>query len=36
MRLFQKKGMVSVYSCSTIFLSICVVLTVDAEELSFP
>lgn len=28
--------MVSVYSCSTIFLSICVVLTVDAEELSFP
>ena len=36
MRLFQKKGMVSVYSCSAIFLSICVVLTVDAEELSFP
>lgn len=36
MRLFQKKGMVNVYRCSTIFLSISMVLTVEAEELSFP
>ncbi|HCI6779657.1 TPA: TolC family outer membrane protein [Klebsiella quasipneumoniae subsp. quasipneumoniae] len=36
MRLFQKKGMANVYRYSTIFLSISMVLVVEAEELSFP
>ncbi|HDU3861056.1 TPA: TolC family outer membrane protein [Klebsiella quasipneumoniae subsp. quasipneumoniae] len=36
MRLFQKKGIANVYRYSTIFLSISMVLVVEAEELSFP
>ncbi|EMG9773809.1 TolC family outer membrane protein [Klebsiella aerogenes] len=36
MRLFQQKGIVSVYRFSTILLSLSVILTADAEELSFP